>query len=164
LEAIGINLKYLIAQIVNLVLLFVLLYKFLFKRVQTMLDERSTRIKKGLEDAEIADQRAVEAEEAYQERIEQADEERRAILAQTTQEGEKIREEIMAKAREEAQQLILEARADIERQREQAMVELRQQVADLTLLAATRVIGQTLDEEAHRRLIGEFLAEVGELE
>jgi F0F1-type ATP synthase membrane subunit b/b' len=37
-------------------------------------------------------------------------------------------------------------------------------VADLTLLAATRVIGQTLDEEAHRRLIGEFLAEVGELE
>ena len=70
----------------------------------------------------------------------------------------------MARAQEEAKQLVLEAQADIERQREQAMVELRQQVADLTLLAATRVIGQTLDEEAHRRLIGEFLAEVGELE
>ena len=164
MEAIGINLNYLIAQIVNLVLLFILLYKFLFKRVQTMLDERSARIKKGLEDAEIADQRAAEAEKAYQERIEQAERERRATLAQATQEGEKIREEIMARAQEEAKQLVLEAQADIERQREQAMVELRQQVADLTLLAATRVIGQTLDEEAHRRLIGEFLAEVGELE
>jgi F-type H+-transporting ATPase subunit b len=164
LEGLGINLKYLIAQIVNLVLLFILLYKFLFKRVQTMLDERSARIKKGLEDAQMADQRVAEAEKAYQERIEQAERERRAILAQATQEGEKIREEIMARAQEEAKQLVLEAQADIERQREQAMVELRQQVADLTLLAATRVIGQTLDEEAHRRLIGEFLAEVGELE
>lgn len=164
MEAIGINLNYLIAQIVNLVLLFILLYKFLFKRFLTMLDERSARIKKGLEDAEIADQRAAEAEKAYQERIEQAERERRATLAQATQEGEKIREEIMARAQEEAKQLVLEAQADIERQREQAMVELRQQVADLTLLAATRVIGQTLDEEAHRRLIGEFLAEVGELE
>jgi F-type H+-transporting ATPase subunit b len=164
LEGLGINLKYLIAQIVNLVLLFILLYKFLFKRVQTMLDERSARIKKGLEDAQMADQRVAEAEKAYQERTEQAEGERRAILAQATQEGEKIREEIMARAQEEAKQLVLEAQADIERQREQAMVELRQQVADLTLLAATRVIGQTLDEEAHRRLIGEFLAEVGELE
>jgi F-type H+-transporting ATPase subunit b len=164
LEGLGINLKYLIAQIVNLVLLFILLYKFLFKRFLTMLDERSARIKKGLEDAQMADQRVAEAEKAYQERIEQAERERRATLAQATQEGEKIREEIMARAQEEAKQLVLEAQADIERQREQAMVELRQQVADLTLLAATRVIGQTLDEEAHRRLIGEFLAEVGELE
>lgn len=160
----GLNPLYLLAQLLNLVILFVVLYRFVFKRFLTTLDERSARIKKGLEDAESADQRATEAEEEYRRRIEQAERERQEIIAQAAQDGEKAREEILAKAREEAQQLILEAQADIERQREQAMVELRQQVADLTLLAANKVIGQTLDEEAHRRLIGEFLAEVGELE
>jgi F-type H+-transporting ATPase subunit b len=164
LEGLGINLMYLIAQIINLVLLFILLRKLLFKRFQTTLDERSARIQKGLEDAEIAGKRAAEAEEAYQERIEQTERERRAILAKATQEGEKIKEEIMAKAQEEAQQLVLEAQADIERQREQATSELRKQVADLTLLATTRVIGQALDEGTHRRLIDEVLAEIGELE
>jgi F-type H+-transporting ATPase subunit b len=164
LEGLGINLKYLIAQIVNLVLLFVLLRKLLFKRFQTTLDERSARIQKGLEDAEIASKRAMEAEEVYQERIEQAERERRAILAKATQEGERSREEILAKAQEEAKQLALEAQANIERQREQAASELRKQVADLTLLATTRVIGQALDEEAHRRLIDEVLVEIGELQ
>jgi len=160
----GINPIYLLAQLLNLVILFVVLYKFLFKRFLMTLNERSARIQKGLEDAEIAAKRAAEAEEEYQRRIEQAERERRAILAQATREGEKIREEILARAQEEAKQLVLEAKADIERQREQAMSELRKQVADLTLMATTRVIGQVLDEEAHRRLIDDVLAEMGELE
>lgn len=160
----GINLKYLIAQIINLVLLFILLYKLLFKRFLTTLDERSARIQKGLEDAETASKRAAEAEEVYQERIEQAERERQAILSKAAQEAEKLKEDILTRAQEEAKQLALEAQAGIERQREQMISELRKQVPDLTLLATTRVIGQILDEKAQRRLIDEVLVEIGELE
>lgn len=160
----GINLKYLIAQIINLVLLFILLYKLLFKRFLTTLDERSARIQKGLEDAEIAGRRAAEAEEVYQERIEQAERERQALLAKAAQEAERLKVDILTRAREEAKQLALEAQAGIERQREQVMSELRKQVPDLTLLATIRVIGQILDEKAQRRLIDEVLVEIGELE
>jgi len=160
----GINLKYLIAQIINLVLLFLLLRKVLFKRFQTTLDERSARIQKGLEDAEIAEKRAAEAEEVYQERIEQAGRERQAILTKAAQEAEKLKADILAKAQEEARQLVLDARADIERQREEVMSELHKKVPDLTILATSRVIGQVLDEETHRRLIAKVLVEIGELE
>lgn len=160
----GINLKYLIAQIINLVLLFILLYKLLFKRFLTTLDERSARIQKGLEDAETASKRAAEAEEVYQERIEQAERERQTILSKAAQEAEKLKEDILTRAQEEANQLALEAQAGIERQREQMISELRKQVPDLTLLATTRVIGQVLDEETHRRLIDEVLVEIEELE
>ncbi len=159
----GINPIYLLGQLLNLVILFVVLYKFAFKRFLTTLDERSARIQKGLEDAEIAEKRAAEAEEAYQERIEQADRERRAMLAQATREGEKIKEEVLAEAQEEAKELVREAQADIERRREQAASELRKQVADLTLLATTKVVGQVVDERTHRRLIDEVLADIGEL-
>jgi len=161
----GINLRYLSAQLCNLVILFVALYLFVFKRFATMLDERSARIKKGLEDAETADKRAAEAEAVYQERLEHAERERRAILAKAAQEAEKLKEDILAKAREEARQIIAKEREDLEAQREQAAAELRRQVPDLVTMATRKVVEQTtMDEATQRRLISEFLAEVGELE
>jgi F-type H+-transporting ATPase subunit b len=111
----GINPIYLLAQLLNLVILFVVLYKFAFKRFLTTFDERSARIKQGLEDAEIAGKRAAEAEEAYQERIEQADRERRAILAKAAQEAEKLKEDVLAEAQEEAHQIIAKERSRVAR-------------------------------------------------
>ena len=161
----GINLRYLLAQLLNLVILFAVLYKFVFKRFVTMLDERSARINKGLEDAEIAGKRAAEAEEAYRERIEQAERERQAVLAKAAQEAGKLKEDVLAKAREEARQIIAQEREDFEAQRQQAAAELRGQMTDLVVMATRKVVEQTMvDEATQRRLIGEFLAEVGELE
>ncbi len=161
----GINPIYLLGQLLNLAILFFVLRKFVFKRFVTVLDERSTRIKKGLEDAEIAGKRAAEAEETYQERIEQAERERRAILANAAQEAEKLKEAILAKAEDEARQIIVKEREDFEVQREQVAAELRGQMADLVIMATRRVVEQTtVDEATQRRLVSEFLAEVGELE
>jgi F-type H+-transporting ATPase subunit b len=161
----GINPVYLFAQLLNLVILFVVLYVFVFKRFLTMLDERSARIKKGLEDAQIADKRAAEAEEAYRERIEQAERENRAVLAKAAQEAEKLREDILAKAREEARQIIAQERENFEAERQQAVAELRRQMTDLVVLATRKVVeGTMVDEARQRRLISEFLTQVGELE
>ncbi len=161
----GINPIYLLGQLLNLAILFFVLRKFVFKRFVTVLDERSTRIKKGLEDAEIAGKRAAEAEAVYQERIEDAERERRAILAQAAQEAEKLKEDILAEAGDEARQIIAKEREDFEAQREQAAAELRRQMPDLVIMATRKVVEQTtLDEATQRRLISEFLAEVGELE
>jgi len=161
----GINPIYLLAQLLNLAILFFVLRKFVFKRFVTVLDERSTRIKKGLEDAEVAGKRAAEAEEVYQERIEQAERERRAILAKAAQEAEKLKEDILAEAGDEARQIIAKEREDFGAQRAQAAAELRGQMTDLVVMATRKVVEQaTMDDAAQRRLIGEFLAEVGELE
>ncbi len=161
----GINHIALLGQLLNLVLLFFILRRFVFKRFLTVLEERSTRIKKGLEDAEMASKRAAEAEEVYQERIEQAERERRAILAKAAQEAEKLKEDILAEAGEEARQIIAKEREDFEVQRTQAAAELRGQMTDLVVMATRKVVEQTaMDEATQRRLIGEFLVEVGELE
>ncbi|MDH7485170.1 MAG: F0F1 ATP synthase subunit B [Anaerolineae bacterium] len=164
----GINFTYLLAQLLNLIILFAALYKFLFKRFLAMLDERSARIKKGIEDAQIADKRATEAEAVYQQRIEYAERERRAILNRAAQEAEELKEGILAKAEEEARQCIAKEREEFEAQRQQAMAELSRQAVDLVMLATRKMVAQTMvDEATQRRLISEFLAElaeVGELE
>jgi F-type H+-transporting ATPase subunit b len=164
LEALGINLGYLISQIVNFTLLAVLLYFVAYKPELRMLDERSARIKKGLEDAEAASRRAAEIEQEFERRLAEARKEGQEIIAQATQMSEKTRQEILDRARDESNALIGKAKEEISRERELAMTELRQQVADLSLTVAQKVVGATLDEQNQRRLIAEFLEQTGELQ
>jgi F-type H+-transporting ATPase subunit b len=163
LDALGINLGYLVSQIVNFTLLAVLLYLVAYKPVLRMLDERSSKIKQGLEDAEVAARKAAEMEQEFEARMVEARKEGQEIIAQSTQMSEKARQDILDKAREEAQAQIEKAKEEIGRERDQAMSELRQQVADLSLTISEKVIGESLDPENQRRLIAEFLEETEEL-
>jgi F-type H+-transporting ATPase subunit b len=163
LEALGINLGYLISQIVNFTLLAALLYFVAYKPVLRMLDDRSARIKKGLEDAEEASRRAAQMEQEFEQRMVQARREGQEIIAQSTQMSEKGRQEILATARQEARAEIDKAKEEIIREREMAMAEIRQQVADLSLTISEKVIGEALDEQRQRRLIEEFLEQTEEL-
>ncbi|MFN2290725.1 MAG: F0F1 ATP synthase subunit B [Anaerolineae bacterium] len=163
MEALGINLGYLLSQIVNFTLLALLLYFVAYKPILRMLDERSARIKKGLEDAEVASKRAAEMEQEFERSVAEARREGQEIIAQATQVSEKARQEILDRAREEAQAQISKAREDIARERDQAMAELRQQVADLSVTISEKVLGATLDDQRQRQLIAEFLQETEEL-
>jgi F-type H+-transporting ATPase subunit b len=163
LDALGINLGFIVSQIVNFTLLAVILYLVAYKPILRMLDERSARIQKGLEDAESASRRAAEMEQEYELRMTQARKEGQEIIAQSTQMSEKARQDILEKTREEARAEIGKAREEIARERELAMAELRQQVAELSLAISEKVIGQTLDERGQRRLIADFLEQTEEL-
>lgn len=163
MEALGINLGYLISQIVNFTLLAALLYFVAYKPVLRMLDDRSARIKKGLEDAEEASRRAAQMEQEFEQRMVEARREGQEIIAQSTQMSEKARQEILATARQEARAEIDKAKEEIVREREMAMAEIRLQVADLSLTISEKVIGEALDEQRQRRLIEEFLEQTEEL-
>jgi F-type H+-transporting ATPase subunit b len=163
LEALGINLGLLVSQLVNFTLLAVLLYFVAYKPILRMLDERSARIKKGLEDAETASKRAAEMEQEFEKRMAEARKEGQEIIAQSTQMSEKARQDILEKASEESRARIEKAKEEIARERELAMADLRQQVAELSLAISERVIGETMDEQAQRRLVAEFLEQTEEL-
>jgi F-type H+-transporting ATPase subunit b len=163
LEALGINLGYLISQIINFALLAVLLYFVAYKPILRMVDQRSARIKQGLEDAEQASRRAAEMEHELEQRLAEARKEGQEIIAQATQMSEKARQEILATAREEARAQVEKAKEEISRERELAMAELRQQVADLSLSISEKVIGESLDQQRQRALIAEFLEQTEEL-
>jgi F-type H+-transporting ATPase subunit b len=165
LEALGINLGYLISQIVNFTLLAVLLYFVAYKPILRMLDERSARIKQGLDDAELASRRAAEMEQEFEQRLAEARKEGQEIIAQATQiqMSEKARQEILETAREEARAQVEKAKEEISRERELAMSELRHQVADLSLNISEKVIGEALDQQRQRDLIADFLEQTEEL-
>jgi len=159
LANLGINLPTLLAQIVNFVILFGLLYLVAYKPLMRMLDERSRRVKESMEQTEYIKQQAAHAEEEVKKQLETAGKEGQEVIARAVRTGEEVRQQTQQEARQEAESLITRARIEIQQERDEAIDDLRKQFADLTILAAGRIIDRSLDKEAHRQLIEKVLEE-----
>ncbi|MFQ5996876.1 MAG: F0F1 ATP synthase subunit B [Dehalococcoidales bacterium] len=159
LTDLGINLPILVAQIVNVAILLGLLYLVAYKPIMRMLDERSRRIKESMAQADAIKEQAARAEEEVKKQLEAASREGQERIAQAVQLGEEVKQKAQQEARREAETLITRARTEIQRERDEAVDELRKEFADLTILAAGKVIDRSLDKKAHRQLIDKVLKE-----
>ena len=159
MDELGFNLPVLIAQVVNFFLLLVLLRIFLYKPVLEMLDRRAQRIREGVEAADKSKERASAGEQEVARQLDASREQGQALIAQAQEAANRIQEEARSQARQEGETMLERARTEIQLERDQAIAELRGEFADLTVSAAEKVIGQSLDRQAHRRLIDEVLAE-----
>ena len=159
MEALGINLAGLITQIVSFLVLLFILYKFLYKPLLGMLDERSERIKDSLESAERVKEEAAANQAQMQDDIQKAREEGQQMIAQAREVADRFRDEEMAKAREEIASERTKAGADIQRERDAAIEDLRREFAGLAISAAERVVERSLDESLHRDIIDKVLEE-----
>jgi len=156
-----INVFWIIAQAASFVLFLVIVYLVAFRRIGGVLEERRQRIEDGLRDA---DQARVDREQAAAERLKvlaEARSEAEETLARAQRLAEESRERDLAETRAELEQMRERAAADIVAEKERALAEVRNQVADLALAAAARVVGETMSSERERRLVEEFLADVG---
>ncbi len=154
---IGISLPGLVAQLVNFFILFGLLFLVLYKPVMRMLRERSDRIKESMDQAEQIKEGMARTEQEVKKQLEAARREGQSIVAQAGQIGDQLREVARQEARHEAEVIVARARVEIERERDTAIDGLRRQFTDLAIMAAEKVINETLDKERHRRLIDEVL-------
>ena len=159
LASLGIDMPTLLAQIINFVILFGLLYLVAYKPLMRMFDERSRKIKESMEQTEFIKEQAAHAEEEVKKQLEAAGREGQEVVARAMRSGEEVRREAQQEARREAESLINRARVEIQRERDDAIDELRKEFADLTILAAGKVIDRSLDKEAHRQLIDKVLEE-----
>ena len=155
--SLGINLPLLVVFIINFIVLFVLLRLFLYKPVLKMLDERAKRTEDAMDLAEATKKEFEQAKAEVQKQIENGRQEAQAIIAQAFQNGERLREESRAEATKQAQVLIDRTRAELKSERDKIVGDLRKEFVDIAVLAAQKVIKETLDKEKHRKLIEETL-------
>ena len=155
----GINLPVLLFQLVNFTFLLIVLRLLVYKPVLKMLDERRERIREGLSAAERSREQEAEATRQAQEQIDTARRDGQAIVAQAQQVAQRLQEEARAQAQQQQEAMLERARGEIQLERDAAIAELRREFADMTISAAEKVIGQSLDKSAHQRLIDQALAE-----
>lgn len=159
MEALGINPGFLIAQIVNFLVIFAVL-SIVWKALTKMLDERSRTIAEGVERAEQADQRRAEAEKAYEERLSQAEVDARKVISDAQTKAEEAEAAIHAEAEAEAAKIRAHAHADAEAERDRVLAEMRGQIAALSIAAANRLVGEAMDEKRQQALVADFFSKV----
>ena len=158
MDALGINLPGLLAQLIGFAILLILLRFVAFKPFMRMMDERSRRVREGLEAAEKMKEQAAQSDVAVQKRLDEARQEGQTLIGQAQQIASRLQDEGRQQARTEGEALLARARNEIQLERDEAIAHIRREFADLTITAAEKVIGQSLDKKAHERLIEEVLA------
>ncbi len=156
-----INLFWVITQAASFLIFLVILYFVAFKRIGGTLEERRSKIEQGLRDAEQA---RVDREQAAAERLAvlaAARTEAEDVLARAQRVADENRERDLAETRAQVEQMRERAAAEIATEKERAIAEVRGQVAELALAAAARVVGETMTEPRERRLVEEFLGQMG---
>jgi F-type H+-transporting ATPase subunit b len=155
----GINLPLLLTQIVTFIILLVILRFAAYKPLMRMLDERSNRVKESMEQAEAVKEQSAHAEEEVKKQLEQASREGQERITRAIKAGEDVKKKAQEDARQEAEALVSRARAEIQRERDDAINEVRREFADLTVLAAGKVIDKSLNKKDHQELIEKVLEE-----
>jgi F-type H+-transporting ATPase subunit b len=156
-----INLFWVIVSALNFIVFFAILWTFALKPVSKLLEERKARIEQGLKDAEQArrDRESAEAERVAT--LGEARREANDILVRAQKVAQESRDADIAATREELERLRVRAAAEIEAEKVRAIADVRAEVADLALLAAGKVVGETMSDERQRRLVEEFLRSSG---
>ena len=160
MDALGINLGYLLVQVFNFLIILVILIAWVYKPILNMLENRRKTIAQGLEDARVAAEARAHAEDEAEKVITQARVESNQQVRQATERAEEVAREVKAAAEQEAVQIREAAVVEAEQAKTQALGELRGQVAALAIAAAQTVIGEALDEKRQHALIEEFFSGV----
>ena len=158
MEALGINLGYLLVQILNFAIMFVVLRAWVFTPIVALLKRRREAIAQGLEDARVAAEARANAEHEAQQILAKAQQDAAHIVREATERAEKAALEIRAGGEHEAGRLREAAAAAAEQAKLQTLAELRGQVAGLAIAAAQKLIGETLDEKRQRSLVADFFS------
>jgi F-type H+-transporting ATPase subunit b len=160
LEKLGLNLGYLLLQIFNFLILFVVLRVWVFKPIMGLLEKRRNTIAQGLEDARVAAEARANAEKEAAKILANAQTEANKVIREATERAVSAAKEVKTAAEAEAAKALEAARADAELERNRVLADLRGQVAALAIAAANKLVGEALDEKKQHILIDDFFSGV----
>jgi F-type H+-transporting ATPase subunit b len=142
-------------------LLCFVLMKFVFPRMNQMYEARVDAIEGGIRRAEKAQADANELLAQYKAQLAEARTDAARIRDEARADAEGIRQDVLAKAREESERIISAGRDQLAGERQAIVRELRAEMGTLAVSLASRIVGESLEEEARRKgTVQRFLSEL----
>ncbi len=158
MEGLGINIGYLLTQILGMLVIILFLKAFAYEPIMRTLEERKARIAKGLEDARQAAIARDNADADAKKILDEARAEAAKIRQRASEQAEETRQGIVRQAEAEAKEIVSEAREEAQEERDRVLAELRSQVVSVAMAAASRLVEDSLDGERQHKIINDFLA------
>lgn len=152
----------LLFTVINILILYVIVRKFLFGPVQKILDARQAEIDKQYADAQGVQTAAEELKHRYEASLENIDVEREEILRQTKAKADQDYERVLGEARTQADKIVEDAKKTADAEQQKRMQQAKEEIADLVVTATAKIVASRQDAEADRELYNQFIAKTGE--
>jgi F-type H+-transporting ATPase subunit b len=158
LEKLGINLGFLIVQIINFAIIMVVLVAWVYNPLMKAMKKRNEKVQQGLEDARIAADARSNAEKDAENLMAETQNKAVQIIRDATEKAETANKDVRLAGEADVEKIRQAALADISQAREKELMNLRGSVAALAIAAAQRIIGEALDEKRQHALVNEFFS------
>lgn len=158
MDKLGLNLGFLLVQIISFLIIMVVLRAWVFKPLQGSLQKRRETIDKGLEDARIAAEARENAEKDASSILAEAQTSAAQIIREAKEKAEVTARDVKAEVEADIAKSRKNALVEIEHERERVLGEIRNNVASLAIAAAQKLVGEALDEKRQHELVAEFFS------
>lgn len=153
-----------IPALIAFLIIWVVLAKFAWPQILSMMDERGKRIQESLDEAETTKKKAIASRKEYDELVTDARRKSADIVLEARKDAEAERVRIIEAAHKEAEDIIAKAHANAEDERNAIYAAAAASIADLSVSVASKIVGETLDQDGEqRRLIERYVKEAGSL-
>jgi len=160
LAQLGLNLGYLLVQIVCFFIIFVVVRVWIVKPLQGLLEKRRKTIAQSMDDARIAAEARANAEKDAAGIVVEAQAKAAHIISEATERADAAMLEVKAESDNETSKQREAVLAEVELERNRILGDLRGQVAALAIAAAQKLVGEMLDEKRQHVLLAEFFSGV----
>lgn len=150
-----------ILTILNFIVLYLFLKHKFFQPVSDFIDKRRQAVENQIEDARKNLEKSNELKQEYINKIEDSKKEGKSILDEYKSRASSLSDEIIDEAKRDAESIRNRAKLDAEREIERAKDEIKNEIVNISLMAASKVIGEKLDEEKHHKMILDFIDRMG---
>ncbi|MFC1728736.1 F0F1 ATP synthase subunit B [candidate division KSB1 bacterium] len=149
-----------IYTIITFLVLFVMLWKTAWPKILSAIEERETKIRTSLENAEKARQEAERTMAEYKKMIANARQESAEIIKESSEKAEKVREDLIAAAKADAVKLIENTKKELEREQQKAVQEMKARTVDISISIAERIIRSSLTRDQQLELARKALQDM----
>lgn len=162
LDVISVNIWQIIIALINLVVLFLIMKKFLYRPVEKMLKNREDEINGQYEKANSAREEAENTRSEYETRLNGAKLKADNIIKNAKDTADKRSEKIVSDAHDEAAAILARAKTQAELEKARAESEIKDEIVDISSLLAEKMLSREINTDDHKKLIDSFIDELGE--
>lgn len=162
LDVISVNLWQIVISLLNLLILFLILKKFLYKPVRNVLEKRQAQIDESYGLAEQAQKKAQESKDEWERKLKGARDEADALIQDAADKAGKRSDKIIADAKEKADGIVKRAENEAVLERKKAEDTIKREIVDVSAVLTEKLLGREINEQDHRSLIDSFIEKIGE--
>ena len=162
LDVISVNIWQMLASLANLVLLFLMVKKFLYKPVMKMLQERQNTIDKDYDAAAEAKEQALTDKIKYEEKLREAKIEADSVIKNAVDIANEREKEILANAKTKAEIIVRQAENEAELERKKAEDAVKKEIVEVSSLLTEKVLEREVTAADHQHFIDSFIESIGD--